>query len=101
MIFWRSWVITEAVTAITGIARVPGVRPQVVQRLDPVHPRQLDIHEDEGGRRRLGQPDPLLRGVGLDRLVAVELEDVTSSLRFFSLSSTIRISSPAMVARGV
>ena len=68
MIFWRSWVIAEAVTAITGIARV---RASVVQSLDPVHPRQLDIHEDEGGRRRLGQPDPLFRGVGLDRPVAV------------------------------
>jgi hypothetical protein len=54
MIFWRSWVITEAVTAITGIARVPGVGPWVVQRLDPVHPWRLDIHEDERGRRRLG-----------------------------------------------
>jgi hypothetical protein len=74
MIFRRSWVITEAVTAITGIARVRGSLRR--RCLDPVHPRQLDIHEDERGRRRLGQPDPLLRGVGLDRSVAVELEDV-------------------------
>src|SRR5258705_30286 len=52
----------------------------VVQRLDPVHAWQLDIHEDDGGRRHLGQPDPLLRVVGLDRPVAVELEDVALQL---------------------
>src|SRR5216683_5516496 len=52
----------------------------MLQRLDPVHPRQLDIHKDEGGRRHLGQSDPLLRVVGLDRPVAVELEDVALQL---------------------
>src|SRR5216683_2935085 len=52
----------------------------MLQRLDPVHPRQLDIHEDEGRRRCLGQPDPLLRVVGLDRPVPVELQDVALQL---------------------
>jgi len=80
MIFWRSWVITEAVTAISGIARVRGSARRWCNASIPFIPGRLDIHEDEGGRRRLGQPDPLLRGVGLDRLVAVELEDVTLQL---------------------
>src|ERR1044071_441871 len=58
----------------------PWVRPQLVQRLDPVHPRQLDIHEDGGGRRRLRQPDPLLRRLGLDRPIAVKPADVALQL---------------------
>src|SRR6266478_9573434 len=80
MIFWRSWVITEAVTAISGIARVWGSARRWCNASIPFIPGRLDIHEDEGGRRRLGQPDPLLRGVGLDRPVAVELEDVALQL---------------------
>jgi hypothetical protein len=40
MIFWRSWVITEAVTAITGIARVRG---QPARAAAPVPTRRAGI----------------------------------------------------------
>jgi hypothetical protein len=41
---------------------------------------QLDIHQDESGRGRLGQPEAFLRRLGLHRPVAVKLEDVTLQL---------------------
>jgi hypothetical protein len=68
------------VTAITGIARVRASARRCCSAFDPVHPRQLDIHEDQGGRRRLGQAEPILSRLGLHRAVAVKLEDVTFQL---------------------
>ena len=66
MIFWRSCVMAEAVTAMTGIAARAGVGAQLPQRLDAVDAGQLDVHQDQAGCCSRGQPHAVLAGLGLD-----------------------------------
>ena len=53
--------MTEAETAITGIASSGGVCADPAQRLDAVDVGQLDVHQDQVGRRSQRQPHAVLR----------------------------------------
>ena len=44
--------MADAVTAITGIARVRRVGAQPLERLDAVDAGQLDVHQDQAGCAR-------------------------------------------------
>jgi hypothetical protein len=74
------------------------VSPQLFESSNAVDTRKLNIHQDEGGMFFNGELKSFFRGFRLDSLVALDLEHIPSELGFFSLSSTMRISSPAMAA---
>ena len=80
MICLRSCCITEAVTAITGIARGRRIGAQHAERLDAVHAGQLDVHQDQIGLLLLRERMPSSRGPRLERPVALDLQDVAHEL---------------------
>ena len=89
----RSSSIANAVSATTGdpLGRRVGAQPR--QRLDPVHARQLDVHQHEVGRVRAGQRRSPSSAVAASsvRWPACSSRSRTS-LRLRGLSSTIRTS---------
>src|SRR5207249_1964471 len=56
------------------------VGPQLLQSRDSVHPRQLNVHEDESGRLLQRQLESFFSRLGLYGLVAFDLKHVPDKL---------------------
>ena len=85
MIFWRSWAMTDAVTAMTGIARVVGSARSSLSASIPLHAGKLNVHEDQGGALLAGQLQPLFACLRLDRLISLGLESVPHQLQVLGI----------------
>jgi hypothetical protein len=77
----RSWVITEAVMAMTGVGLVTGISPQPIQGFDAADAGQLDVHEDERRLSLVREADALFAGLGLDGLITLDLQRVAHQLQ--------------------
>ena len=77
MILCRSWGITDAVIAMTGMVRVPGSARSRPRASTPLIP---GVHQDEGGVLLARQAHAVPAGLGLDGLVTLELERVAHQL---------------------
>ena len=76
----RSSAIAKAVTATTGTSASKTALSQPAQRLGSVDAGELEVHQHQIRRILLGDAQTLLPGLGLDDVVAGELEDVANQL---------------------
>ena len=79
MIVLRSWVMAEAVTAMTGIRR-GRIVPDLAECCDPVDAGQLNVHQDEVRVKLTGEPDAIFARFRFGEPIALEREHVAHQL---------------------